>query len=303
MMQLSQITTFLTIAELRSFSLAAEQLHITQPAVSKRIRQLEQSMKTSLFDRIGKRSILTPNGRAFLPHAERILHEVNTYRSSLEGQNDKPSGTLSLATSHHIGLHRLPQILRDFKIKYPQVDLDLHFMDSEDACVAVANNELELAIVTLPENTDARLSLEAIWIDALQIVLAPDHPLANDEHIDKFKLLDYPAILPSMGTFTRRIINNYFSSSKDQLKIALETNYLETIKVMVSANLGWSMLPASMLDKTVVGKPINSSGINGLEIQRVLGIVTRQNRTLSLSSEAFISMLQQAKSGPDYDAV
>ena len=302
-MQLSQITTFLTIAELRSFSLAAEQLHITQPAVSKRIRQLEQSMKTSLFDRIGKRSILTPNGRAFLPHAERILHEVNSYRSSLEGQNDKPSGTLSLATSHHIGLHRLPQILRDFKIKYPQVDLDLHFMDSEDACVAVANNELELAIVTLPENTDPRLSLEAIWIDALEIVLAPDHPLANDEHIDKLKLLDYPAILPSMGTFTRRIINNYFSSSKDQLKIALETNYLETIKVMVSANLGWSMLPASMLDKTVVGKPLNSSGINGLEIQRVLGIVTRQNRTLSLSSEAFISMLQQAKSGLDYDAV
>ena len=302
-MQLSQIITFLTIAELRSFSLAAEHLHITQPAVSKRIRQLEQSMKTSLFDRIGKRSILTPNGRAFLPHAERILHEVNSYRSSLEGQNDKPSGTLSLATSHHIGLHRLPQILRDFKIKYPQVDLDLHFMDSEDACIAVANNEIELAIVTLPENTDARLSLEAIWIDALQIVLAPDHPLANDEHIDKLKLLDYPAILPSMGTFTRRIINNYFSSSKDQLKIALETNYLETIKVMVSANLGWSMLPTSMLDKTVVGKTINSSGINGLEIQRVLGIVTRHNRTLSLSSEAFISMLQQAKSGLDYDAV
>jgi len=302
-MQLSQIITFLTIAELRSFSLAAEHLHITQPAVSKRIRQLEQSMKTSLFDRIGKRSILTPNGRAFLPHAERILHEVNSYRSSLEGQNDKPSGTLSLATSHHIGLHRLPQILRDFKIKYPQVDLDLHFMDSEDACIAVANNEIELAIVTLPENTDARLSLEAIWIDALQIVLAPDHPLANDEHIDKLKLLDYPAILPSMGTFTRRIINNYFSSSKDQLKITLETNYLETIKVMVSANLGWSMLPTSMLDKTVVGKTINSSGINGLEIQRVLGIVTRHNRTLSLSSEAFISMLQQAKSGPDYDEV
>ena len=303
MMQLSQITTFLTIAKLESFSLAAEQLHITQPAVSKRIRQLEQSMKTSLFDRIGKRSILTPNGLAFLPHAERILHEVNSYRSSLEGQNDKPSGTLSIATSHHIGLHRLPQILRDFKIKYPQVDLDLHFMDSEDACVAVANNKIELAIVTLPENTDARLSLEAIWIDALQIVLAPDHPLANDEHIDKIKLLDYPAILPSMGTFTRRIINNYFSASKDQLKITLETNYLETIKVMVSANLGWSMLPASMLDKTVVGKPLNSSGINGLEIQRVLGIVTRQNRTLSPSSEAFISMLQQAKSGHDYDTI
>jgi DNA-binding transcriptional LysR family regulator len=298
-MQLSQISAFLTIAELESFSLAAERLHITQPAVSKRIRQLEQSMKTSLFDRIGKRSILTPNGLAFLPHAERILHEVKTYKSSLDGRNDKPSGSLTLATSHHIGLHRLPQILRDFKIKYPQVDLDLHFMDSEDACVAVANNEIELAIVTLPENADAKLNLEPIWIDTLKIVLAPDHPLANDHHIDQLKLLDYPAILPSMGTFTRRIINNYFSSHRDRMKIILETNYLETIKVMVSANLGWSMLPASMLDQTVVGKPLNSTGMNGLEIQRVLGIVTRQNRTLSFSSQAFISMLQQARSRVD----
>jgi DNA-binding transcriptional LysR family regulator len=83
------------------------------------------------------------------------------------------------------------------------------------------------------------------------------------------------------------------------MKIILETNYLETIKVMVSANLGWSMLPASMLDQTVVGKPLNSAGMNGLEIQRVLGIVTRQNRTLSFSSQAFISMLQQARSRVD----
>ena len=302
-MQLSQITTFLTIAELESFSLAADRLHITQPAVSKRIRQLEQSMKTSLFDRIGKRSILTPTGLAFLPHAQRILHEVNTYRLSLDGQNDQPSGSLTLATSHHIGLHRLPQILRDFKIKYPRVDLDLRFMDSEDACVAVANNEIELAIVTLPENADAKLNLEPIWIDRLLIVLAPDHPLANDDHIDQLKLLSYPAILPSMGTFTRRIINNYFSTRKDQMKIILETNYLETIKVMVSANLGWSMLPASMLDNTLIGKPLNSSGMNGLKIQRILGIVTHQKRTLSLSSRTFILMLQQAKSGNDLNLV
>lgn len=302
-MQLSQIIAFLSIAELGSFSLAAERLHITQPAVSKRIRQLEQSMKTTLFDRIGKRSILTPTGLAFLPHAQRILHEVNTYRLSLDGQNDEPSGSLTLATSHHIGLHRLPQILRNFKIKYPQVDLDLHFMDSEDACVAVANSEIELAIVTLPENADAKLKLEPIWIDRLQIVLAPDHPLANDDHIDQLKLLEYPAILPSMGTFTRRIINNYFSTRKDQIKIILETNYLETIKVMVSANLGWSMLPSSMLDNTVIGKPLNSVGMNELEIQRVLGIVTRQKRTLSLSSQAFISMLQQTQSGSNLNGV
>jgi len=287
-MQISQITAFLAVAEHQSFSLAAERLHITQPAVSKRIRQLEENMKTTLFDRIGKKSILTPSGQALMPHAERILLEIKTYKTRLLHEHDKPSGILSLATSHHVGLHRLPQILRDFKIEYPEVDLDLHFMDSEDACVAIINHELELAIVTLPEFADERLNLEPVWIDIMQIVLAPDHPLSNLSEISADQLLEYPAILPSAGTFTRKIINNYFATNKDSMKIILETNYLETIKVMVSANLGWSMLPISMLDSSVVGKPLS-----GLEIKRSLGIVTHRDRTLSPSSSAMIAMLRQ----------
>ncbi len=289
-MQISQITAFLAVAELQSFSLAAERLHITQPAVSKRIRQLEETMQTTLFDRIGKKSILTPNGLALMPHAEQILLEIKTYKARLEREHDQPSGILSLATSHHVGLHRLPRVLRDFKIEYPQVDLDLHFMDSEDACIAVSKNELELAIVTLPEIRDERLNLEPIWIDLLQVVLAPDHPLSRLSEISSDQLLDYPAILPSAGTFTRKIINQYFGAVKGSMKIILETNYLETIKVMVSANLGWSMLPISMLDSTLIGK-----SLSGLEIKRSLGIVTRRNRTLSLNSEPMIAMLKQAK--------
>jgi len=287
-MQISQINAFLAVAELQSFSLAAERLHITQPAVSKRIRQLEENMKTTLFDRIGKKSILTPNGRALMPHAERILLEVKTFKTNLEHQQDKPSGILSLATSHHVGLHRLPQILRDYKIEYPEVDLDLHFMDSEDACIAIANNELELAIVTLPEIPDDRLDLQPVWTDQLKIVLAPDHPLSNLPGINSDDLLEYPAILPSAGTFTRKIINNYFAANKDSMKIILETNYLETIKVMVSANLGWSMLPISMLDNSVISKPLG-----GLDIKRSLGIVTRKSRSLSPNSVAMIEMLQR----------
>ena len=289
-MQISQINAFLAVAELQSFSLAAERLHITQPAVSKRIRLLEETMKTTLFDRIGKKSILTPDGLSLMPHAEQILAEIRTYQSRLVSQHDKPSGILSLATSHHVGLHRLPQVLRGFKIAYPQVDLDLHFMDSEDACIAVSNNELELAIVTLPEVPDKRLSLEPVWIDILQIVLATDHPLARLTQINKGQLLEYPAILPSAGTFTRKIINQYFGTLKDSMKIILETNYLETLKVLVSANLGWSMLPVSMLDNTVTG-----IAPDDLEIKRPLGIVTRRNRTLSLNAGAMITKLQQAK--------
>lgn len=289
-MQISQISAFLAIAELESFSLAAEQLHITQPAVSKRIRQLENHVKVPLFDRIGKRSLLTPNGRAFKPHAERILQELKSFRSGLSRQQATPSGTLSFATSHHIGLHRLPQTLREFKILYPRVDLDLHFMDSEDACVAIANSDLELAIVTLPEHNDERLNCESIWIDQLVVVVAADHPLADSGDIAPESLLQHAAILPSLGTFTRKIINSLFGSQQDRLNIILETNYLETIKVMVSANLGWSILPESMVDSS-----LRSHALQGLDVRRPLGIVTRNKRTLSLSSSAMIELLRHAR--------
>jgi len=293
-MQISQINAFLAVAEFESFSLAAETLHITQPAVSKRIRQLEISINSSLFDRIGKRSILTPNGKAFKPHAERILLELKTFRSGLTRQLNEPSGSLTLATSHHIGLHRLPRVLRDFKIRYPRVDLDLHFMDSEDACSAIASNELELAIVTLPEVADEKLVLEPVWIDALQVVMATDHALAEKEIISPRQLLKYPAIMPSTGTFTRKIINSIFTANMGQPKIVLETNYLETIKVMVSANLGWSFLPQSMVDDTLIGKQLR-----GLNIRRPLGIVTRSKRTLSLSSSAMIGILRENQVDPE----
>jgi len=288
-MQINQINAFLAVAELESFSLAAERLHITQPAVSKRIRQLENNIRVELFDRIGKRSILTPNGKAFKPHAERVLQELQSYRSSLSQQQLAPSGSLSFATSHHIGLHRLPQVLRDFKVQYPQVDLDLHFMDSEDACVAIANNELELAIVTLPEDADDKLDCEAVWIDDLVVVMADDHELASLQEIDPSRLLQHAAILPSIGTFTRKIINSLFASNKDQINIVLETNYLETIKVMVSANLGWSILPQSMVDSS-----LTSHHLSGLDVHRPLGIVTRKKRTLSLSSIAMIELLRNS---------
>jgi DNA-binding transcriptional LysR family regulator len=289
-MQINQITAFLAVAELESFSLAAERLHITQPAVSKRIRQLENNIRVELFDRIGKRSILTPNGKLFKPHAERILQELQSYRSSLSRQQQTPSGSLSFATSHHIGLHRLPQVLRDFKIRYPQVDLDLHFMDSEDACAAIASNELELAIVTLPELADDKLQCEVVWIDNLVVVTAADHELAPLRVIEPGQLLEHASILPSQGTFTRKIINNLFAGSKDRLDIVLETNYLETIKVMVSANLGWSILPQSMVDSS-----LTSHRLHGLDAHRPLGIVTRKKRTLSLSSSAMIELLRSSR--------
>lgn len=277
----------MAVADRGSFSLAAEQLFLTQPAISKRIAALEAELGASLFDRIGRRIILTEAGRTLLPKARHILGEIAESRRMIANLSQHVSGPLRLATSHHIGLHRLPPVLRDYTRRYPLVELDIQFMDSEAGCQAVAAGDIELGVVTLPNPPLDNLTHIHVWQDNLQAAIAVDHPLAaSRDAIDLVKLAGIPAILPEPGTFTRRIIERPFLEQGLKLNISLETNYLETIRMMVSVGLGWSVLPSTMLARDLVALEVAA-----LELTRDLGIITHKSRTLSKAAQAFESML------------
>ncbi len=149
-MDIASLQAFIAVAEHQSFSRAAEHLYLTQPAVSKRIAQLEVDLGVALFDRIGRRISLTQAGQALLPRARRLLNDAREIRRTLADLSGEISGRLLMGTSHHIGLHRLPGPLKHFTHSYPDVELDIRFMDSEAACHAVEIGDLELAIATLP---------------------------------------------------------------------------------------------------------------------------------------------------------
>lgn len=282
------LIAFVAISEAGSFSRAAEQLFITQPAISKRIASLESELSEKLFDRIGRHIKLTPAGKLLLPYARRILDEIQQSKVAIAGLGNEVSGKLSIGTSHHIGLHRLPPVLRDFSQTYPNVELDLHFMDSENACIEVEKGELELAIVTLPESVPHKLQIQIIWHDPMKIAVAKTHPLTQPSNTSIETLLDFPAILPAQTTITRKILDQAFTQHRHLIKISLETNYLETIKMMVSVGLGWSLLPKTMIHDGVV--PLQ---IAGMTLSRNLGLVKLQKRTLSNAGHAFIKTLEK----------
>ena len=286
-MDTANLRAFVEIAETRSFSIAAAHLHLTQPAMSKRIAALEQSFGARLFDRIGRRVNLTEAGLALLPRAQRILAELDDSRRALSNLSGHIGGTLRLGTSHHIGLHRLPPGLRSFVSRYPEVELDLHFMDSEAACHAVETSNLELAIVTLPPVARPSLQLIPVWDDPLAVVCAPEHPLAQQRHVQLSDLSDYPAILPASSTYTRQIAERAFSELGLTLRSSLSTNYLETIKMLVSVGLGWSLLPQTMVDQQLRMLPVR-----GLQLQRTLGLVHHRERTLSNAARAMMGVLR-----------
>lgn len=285
-MDIANLQAFISVAEHSSFSLAAEHIHISQPAVSKRIAALEAELNTRLFDRIGRQTLLTEAGQALLPRARRILAEVQDSRRAISNLSGEIGGRLSIGTSHHIGLHRLPSVLRAFNQRYAEVELDLHFMDSEEACEAVLHGDLELGIVTLPLSPSPSLACKPVWEDDLRVVVGPDHPLHGRRGIELVTLARYPAILPAHGTFTREVIEEAFHPYGIEPLLRLSTNYLETIKMMVSIGLGWSILPESMIDGE-----LQALKVPGLKLVRELGVARHTERTLSNAAEALIRLL------------
>ena len=178
-MEINELKTFVAVAEQASFSLAAKHLYLTQPAVSKRVTALEEQLATKLFDRVGRRVCLTEAGKALLPKAYGILKEIDESRRMIANLSGQVRGRLSLGTSHHIGLHRLPPILRAYISRFPEVELDLHFLDSEAGCDEIERGKLDLAVVTLPPTPPPAISVLQIWDDPLDFVVTPDHPLAR----------------------------------------------------------------------------------------------------------------------------
>lgn len=287
-MDTATLLAFVAVARERSFSKAAQQLFITQSAVSKRVAQLEQQLSTRLFDRIGRQIDLTQAGKTLLPLAERILAEFEDAKRQLSNLTGEISGRLSVAASHHISLHRLPKTLHAFNSRFPQVELDLRFYESEVAYEAVVRGDIELALITLSPESDPRIRSEVLWIDNLYYTVSAQHPLALLPYPDFETINSYTGILPAPNTFTARIVQDQLAQHGLKPNLGISTNYLDTIRMMVRIGLGWSLLPESMIDDGLVRleTPIQI-------IERPLGLIVHRDRTLSNAGQQLLAMLRE----------
>lgn len=292
-MDTQNLQAFVAVALSRSFSLAAEKLHITQPAISKRIHMLEQQLDTQLFDRIGRQVSLTEAGRTLLPHAESILAAMKTARQAVADLSGETKGQLKLITSHHIGLHRLPKILREYTERYPLVELDIRFMDSGEAYAAVLKGDCDLGIITEVAQHDTALNTRTVWTDTMLFVAAPQHPLSQLNTVTLADISPYQALLPERRFYTTQLVEELFTRNGLTIKINLATNYLETIKALISAGYAWSVLPQSMLQDGAlkvlsVQSPDSATPIS---ITRNLDCIYHRQRLMSNAGKAFLDLL------------
>lgn len=286
-MQTTNLLAFIAVAETGSFSRAAERLHLTQSAVSKRVAALEQELAARLFDRVGHQIVPTEAGHVLLPRARRALTELEDGERALQNLRGRVAGRLPLGTSHHIGLHHLPPLLRAYTQQFPDVELELSFLASEAVCEAVLRGELEIGAVTLPLALPERLAAIPVWRDPLVFVCGHGHALAKKTQIAPGELSAHTAILPARGTTTREILENALAPHRAHVATRMSTNYLETIKMMASIDLGWSLLPRTLLDDD-----LHAFEVDELQLERTLGIVHHLDRTLSNAARRFISLVE-----------
>ncbi len=294
-MDTQNLKAFVEVAAACSFSAAAARLHVTQPAISKRVHLLEQQLGTLLFDRIGRQVSLTEAGHTLLPHAEAILARMASARQALADLDADTKGPLKLITSHHIGLHRLPRVLREFSERYPLVELDIGFMDSEEAYAEVLKGHCDLGIITQVREQHDTVCTRTLWKDRLEFVAAPQHPLSQRARVTLEDLAQYPALLPERRFHTTQLVEELFAGHELRLNIKLATNYLETIKALITAGYAWGVLPRSMLEDHILAVLDVRQGEaqQRLSLMRNLDCIYHRQRQMSKAARAFFDLLCQ----------
>ncbi len=246
-----RLQVFQTVARLLSFTKAAEALHMTQPAVTFQIRQLEEYFNTRLFDRTHNRISLTPAGETVAAYTDRIFELYNEMENSVREMTGEIRGAVTLGASATVAEYLLPALLGKFKAEYPDVKVRLKVSNTEGIVAMIENNVIDLGIVEAPVN-NKHLNVEVCLTDQLVVVAPKGHEFAGRESVTIQEVARMPFICREEGSGTREVIIEYLlqhGGSEDQLDICLELGSPEAIKGAVEAGMGISILSLVSISK------------------------------------------------------
>lgn len=279
-----QLRAFLALAEQRSFTRAAQQVHLSQPAFSALIRALESSLDARLFDRSTRSVELTAEGRLFEASARQLLGDFGAAVGHLRDHLQLRTGRVSLAALPSLAAGWLPAILAEYKAQWPGVELNLHDSLSDDCLDLLRGGVVEFALASTGANS-AGLLTEVLCADGFHLVCRKDHPLAKRKAAElKLKdLAPYPFVHLARNSSVRQRLDAALHPM--QLNTVLEVEHLATVAGMVEAGLGISVVPALTLfhfqRPALVTRALKLAGL-----KRRIYVVQRQGESLSVAAQA-----------------
>ena len=246
-----RLQVFHTVAKVMSFTKAAETLHMTQPAVTFQVKQLEDFFNTRLFDRTHNKITLTEAGKVVYDYADQILEHYEKMNSEVRELTGEVTGSLVIGASTTIAEYMLPSLLGAFKKQFEDVNIRLQVGNTDAIVSMVENNMIDLGLVEAPVH-NKNLEVDVCRLDEMQVICPLDHPLAKRDKIAIEDLRKYAYISREEGSGSRSVIDSYIREqgfSYSDLKVVMELGSPEAVKMAVESDVGIAIVSRTTLTK------------------------------------------------------
>lgn len=299
-MELKQLEYFIVLCRELHFTRAAEKLGIAQPSLSQQIRLLEHEIGTPLFDRIGKKTVITEAGRTLLQHGYNVFHELSQARAAISELQGLERGTLKIGALLTVVNYLLPPTVIRFHRSYPNIELSVLGLRTGDIYDGLLQNELDLGVVFLPMEHDD-LETIPLYNENLALAAPADHPVANEPFVTLDILKEVPSVLLPSTYFIRQLINEKCRSFEFAPKPVIEMTTIESIINMVSNGVGVTILSEAYLNY-LDNKQIRIIPIQNPVLTTQIGIVYRKNKYLCAASRVFLEQLINTVKNERFDS-
>jgi DNA-binding transcriptional LysR family regulator len=301
---LELLRTFVTVVHRRGMRRAAEVLHVTQPAVSARIRELERQLDSPLFERLGRRLHLTEAGRVLLEEGGEMLAAADDLQQKLSRLRGLERGTLRLATIDAVSIYLLPEVYLEFRRAHPQIELIVQVVDSRRVLAAVRDLEADLGFLALPgaaprPPSQPELEIVPICEDRLVCVASPSHTLAAERHVDLAAIASQPLVLYSRGSNTRAALDAVFRSHGLVPNVVMETESPEAMRRLAEVGVGIAILPEAQIRDVLAAGRLHALFPTDARFHRILATARRRGRALAPAAQRFLALVEQRWPGLD----
>jgi DNA-binding transcriptional LysR family regulator len=291
MLTMAQLRTFQAVARLRSFSRAALELNLTQPAVSAQIATLERTLGARFFDRLGRRVALTPSGEALLAATDEILARVDSLTQELRDLAGAQTGMLRIGASQVVGVYILPGLLAAFRRDHPGVELAVRVEPARRIGEMVADGELDVGLVGEGAlGDDPRLERRPVRRDELLVIVPRGHVLAELPSVPAASLARLPFLLPRLDSASSRSLIEQLSAEGIRLESVLELGNVGAVKRAVEAGLGISVVSRFAVQRELDDGRLRAVRVAGLDLERRIALCWPRGRTPSPACAAFMEL-------------
>ena len=287
------LRTFLAVRKHLNYTRAAEEVFLTQPAVSRQMRQLEEGLSVRLFEQIGKSLHLTDAGETLAAEAEKLLGAMERTTEAVRFHRSAEVGSVRIGASTTPGFYLLPDLLGRFHRRYPKVALHYTVENSLRIEQKIVRNELDVGFVGAHLSSE-ELELSPLVEDEIVCFAAPSHRLAKARHITPNSLEEELWVIREKGSATRRIFEDWLSSRKGAIRKAIELGCPEACKALVRAGIGISFMSVHGLRSELRAKHLVKVPVTGMSLKRPIFLARHSEKRNSPVMESFLATVESA---------